>query len=143
MSNPMPAHRAKPPSADLVRKVELLISNLLRIGVISSLLVVVAGLVISFVHHPGYLHSQAQMRQVISTGHPTWHSLTELWAGLLDFRGEAIIMAGLLLLIATPVMRVAVSIVAFIVERDVIFVVVTTFVLAMLILSFVLGKAGG
>lgn len=143
MSESMPAHQPHPPSADLVRKVELLISNLLRIGVISSLLVVVAGLVISFVHHPAYLHSQAEMRKVISTGHPSWHSLGELWTGLLALRGEAIIMAGLLLLIATPVMRVAVSIVAFIVERDMIFVVVTTFVLAMLILSFVLGKAGG
>ena len=143
MNQRTPAPSAQPPSADLVRKVELLISHLLRTGVVSSLLVVVAGLVISFVHHPGYLHSQAEMRQVISTGHPSWHSLGELWDGLLHFRGEAIIMAGLLLLIATPVMRVAVSIAAFIVERDMIFVVVTTFVLAMLILSFILGKAGG
>lgn len=143
MSDPAPSHPPTRPSADLVRKVELLISNLLRIGVISSLLVVVAGLVISFAHHSGYLHSEAEMRQVISAGHPPWNSLTELWSGLLHFRGEAIIMAGLLLLIATPVMRVAVSIVTFIVERDMIFVVVTTFVLAMLILSFVLGKAGG
>ena len=47
------------------------------------------------------------------------------------------------LLIATPVMRVAVSIVAFLIERDWIFVIVTSFVLAMLILSFFLGKAEG
>ena len=130
------------PSADLVRKVELLISNLLRIGVISSLIVVVIGLIISFLHHPDYLHSD-QMQQVISPSHMTWDSLRELFAGLIHLRGEAIIMAGLLLLIATPVMRVAVSIVAFMVERDWVFVVVTSFVLAMLVLSFVLGKVEG
>jgi uncharacterized membrane protein len=37
-------------------------------------------------------------------------------------------------------MRVAVSIVAFIVERDWTFVLITSFVLAMLILSFYLGR---
>lgn len=133
---------SREPSAELVRKVELLISHLLRIGVVSSLIVVVIGLAISFVHHPDYLHSD-QMQRVISPSHATWDSLRELWVGLIHLRGEAIIMAGLLLLIATPVMRVAVSIVAFIVERDWVFVIVTSFVLAMLVLSFVLGKAEG
>jgi uncharacterized membrane protein len=142
MNDTAPPNPAHEPSAELVRKVELLISHLLRIGVVSSLVVVVIGLIISFLHHPEYLHSD-QMQQVISPSRVTWHSLRELFRGLLHLRGEAIIMAGLLLLIATPVMRVAVSIVAFIVERDWVFVVVTSFVLAMLILSFVLGKAEG
>ena len=131
------------PSPELVRKVELLISNLLRIGVIASLLVVVAGLLLSFIHHPAYLHSAAELTQVISPSRTPWHTLAGLIEGLQHFRGEAIIMAGLLLLIATPVMRVAVSIVAFFIERDWIFVIVTSFVLAMLILSFFLGKAEG
>jgi uncharacterized membrane protein len=131
------------PSPDLVRKVELLISNLLRFGVVTSLVVVVIGLVISFLHHSGYIHSRAELQQVTSPAHPAWHTLGELATGLAHGRGEAIIMAGLLLLIATPVMRVAVSIVAFLVERDWVFAIVTAFVLAMLILSFVLGKAEG
>jgi uncharacterized membrane protein len=142
MSQPAPQTPPHPPSADLVRKVELLISNLLRTGVISSLAVVIIGLVVSFVHHPAYLHAE-QMSAVASRTSANLHSLPDLGRSLLELRGEAIIMAGLLLLIATPVMRVAVSIFAFIFERDPIFVVVTTFVLAMLILSFVLGKAGG
>lgn len=129
------------PTADLVRKVELLISNLLRIGVVTSLIVVVMGLGVSFLHHADYVHSRTELRQVTSPDHPTWHALGELALGVAHFRGEAIIMAGLLLLIATPVMRVAVSIVAFLVERDWVFALVTAFVLAMLILSFLLGKA--
>lgn len=142
MNDAAPENTPPDASAALVRKVELLISNLLRIGVISSLVIVVIGLIVSFVHHPGYLHS-AQMQQVISRSHAPWQSLHELYDGLLHFRGEAIIMAGLLLLIATPVMRVAVSIFAFVFEHDPIFVTVTSFVFAMLILSFVLGKAEG
>jgi uncharacterized membrane protein len=128
------------PSAELVRKVELFISSLLRIGVIASLIVVMAGLVLSFVHHPAYLHSQDELKQVISPARMPWHTLAGLIDGLRHFRGEAIVMAGLLLLIATPVMRVAVSIVAFVIERDWVFVIVTSFVLAMLILSFLLER---
>ena len=52
-------------------------------------------------------------------------------------------MAGLILLIATPVARVAVSVLVFVVERDGAFVLITLFVLILLLLSFLLGKAGG
>ena len=131
------------PSPELVRKVELLISHLLRVGVVTSLVVVVFGLAVSFLHHADYIHSPAELQQVTSATYPSWHTLGELASGLAHFRGEAIIISGLLLLIATPVMRVAVSIVAFLVERDWVFALVTAFVLAMLILSFVLGKAEG
>jgi len=143
MTQPNPHNPKHEPSPQLVRKVELLISNLLRIGVVASLIVVVAGLILSFIHHPAYLHSAAELRQITSPTRTPWHTLTGLIEGLRHFRGEAVIMAGLLLLIATPVMRVAVSIVAFVVERDWVFVIVTSFVLAMLILSFFLGKAEG
>jgi len=146
MNDPTPNHPLHPksgPSADLVRKVELLISNLLRIGVVASLIVVVAGLILSFIHHPAYLHSTAELRQVTSPSRTPWHTIAGLIDGLKHFRGEAVIMTGLLLLIATPVMRVAVSIVAFFIERDWVFVIVTSFVLAMLILSFFLGRVEG
>ena len=50
-------------------------------------------------------------------------------------------VAGLLLLIATPVLRVAVSIFAFVYEKDKVFVIITSIVLGLLLLSFILGKA--
>ena len=52
-------------------------------------------------------------------------------------------MVGLMLLIATPVARVAVSILGFVYEHDRRYVIITSIVLALLILSFVLGKAEG
>jgi uncharacterized membrane protein len=141
--NDAPQPPSNQPQAALVRKVELFISGLLRIGVVTSLTVVVAGLILSFVHHPAYIHSTYELQQVTSPNRPTLQSLPALMTGIKEFRGEAIIMAGLLLLIATPVMRVAVSIIAFMIERDWTFVLITTFVLAMLILSFFLGKVEG
>jgi uncharacterized protein len=66
------------------------------------------------------------------------HTLGQVWAGLLVLQPQAIIALGILLLIATPILRVAVSIVAFALEGDRRFVVITALVLAILLLSNVL-----
>jgi len=58
-----------------------------------------------------------------------------VWAGLLVLRPQAVITLGLLLLIATPVTRVAVSIVAFAAEHDRRFVIITLGVLLILLFS--------
>jgi uncharacterized membrane protein len=63
--------------------------------------------------------------------------------GLEHSQGRAIVMAGLLLLIATPVLRVAISVLAFVYQRDRTFVVITSVVLALLLTSFALGRGGG
>ncbi|HXZ05355.1 MAG TPA: TSUP family transporter [Ktedonobacteraceae bacterium] len=69
------------------------------------------------------------------------HTFSQIWAGLLALQPQSIIASGLLLLIATPIMRVAVSIIAFLLERDFRFVVITTLVLVILFLSnFLLGN---
>src|SRR6266705_1836177 len=65
-------------------------------------------------------------------------TLSQVWAGLLVLRPQAVIALGLLLLIATPIVRVMVSIVAFALERDHHFVLITSLVLAILLLSNVL-----
>lgn len=70
------------------------------------------------------------------------HSPGAMWAGLVGLHPQAFITLGLLLLIATPVMRVAVSVVAFAIEHDRLYVVITLVVLAILITSFILGKGG-
>jgi uncharacterized membrane protein len=53
----------------------------------------------------------------------------------LDLRGRGLIQLGLLLLIATPVARVAVSLVAFLRQRDRTYTLVTAFVLLLLLAS--------
>ncbi|GAC1383040.1 MAG: hypothetical protein NVS4B7_01900 [Ktedonobacteraceae bacterium] len=65
-------------------------------------------------------------------------TLSQVWTGLLVLRPQAIITLGLLLLIATPVMRVAVSIVAFAIERDRRYVAITLAVLTILLFSIFL-----
>jgi uncharacterized membrane protein len=126
-----------------VRKVELAISNLLRIGVGTSLLIVLVGTVITFVHHPHYLSSRHDLLRLTTPGAEFPHSVPSVIRGVEHSQGRALVMAGLLLLIATPVLRVAVSILAFVYQRDRTFVAITSVVLTLLLASFVLGKAGG
>jgi len=59
-------------------------------------------------------------------------SPTDIVHGVLGMSARAIIQLGLLLLIATPVARVAFSAVAFAIERDSMYVVITLIVLAIL-----------
>ena len=128
---------------DRVRQVEEMISNLLRTGVLVSLTLVVVGTLLSFVRHPGYTTSAVELQRLTRPGAAFPHTLPEVWQGLREFRGQAVIAVGLLVLIATPVLRVAVSILAFWHEGDRKFVAITSVVLALLLASFFLGKAGG
>ena len=126
-----------------VRRVELVISRLLRVGVVTSLLIVTWGTVISFVRHPDYTSVPAELQRLTRPGAAFPQTLGDVWRGLKQGRGQAIVTAGLLLLVVTPVSRVAVSILGFVYERDRTFVAITTTVLMLLLLSFLLGKAGG
>jgi len=126
-----------------VRKVELLISLVLRVGVILSVLVITAGLVVTFIHHPSYalLSGRSSYHPLTSVTSRFPHTLGGLFKSLSAGKGQGIIVLGLLLLILTPVMRVAVSILTFVYQRDPLMTLVTCFVLSALIGSFFLGSA--
>lgn len=125
-----------------LERVERVISVLLRVGVVVSLLVVVAGTVVSFVHHPAYLYSATDLGYLTKPGGAVPRTLDDVAAGVRAGRGQAIVVAGLLLLVATPVLRVAVAVVAFLLQKDRVFALITAVVLALLLLSFFLGRAG-
>jgi len=124
-----------------LRRLETWISNLLRGGIILSVSLIVVGTLTTFVQHPDYISSSAQLERLVAPGAAFPHALDVLLAGLHQLRGEAIATLGLLVLIATPMIRVAVSSIAFIRQRDRIYFLITTAVLCLLLLSLVLGKS--
>jgi uncharacterized membrane protein len=142
---PVREARPAPPPLDeeKVRRVELIISLVLRVGVVTALLVVLAGFVDGLVTHPAERSSTSLEHRLLTRAAHYPHSFGQLFAGLGRGDPQAIVVAGLVLLVLTPVMRVAVSIFTFVYQHDRIFVVVTSLVLAILIASFLLGKAGG
>ena len=109
-----------------------LIGWVLQGGVILSAAVILFGMVL-LPFHPGGFTPQRLLAFPQTLG--------QVWSGLLVLRPQAVIVLGLLLLIATPVMRVAVSIVVFLLEHDRRFVVITLVVLAILLFSiFMVGN---
>lgn len=128
--------------SDEPRWVDLLISYVLRGGVTISVIVVLAGLIITFVHHREYFRSRPALGALTNPGTSYPSTIGAVVVGVREGRGQAIVTLGLLLLIATPVARVAVSIAVFVIERDRLYVVITAVVLALLLLSFVLGASG-
>ena len=115
------------------RDVEGIIGNLLRVGVILAAIVVLAGGIVYLAHHGGEHADYRVFRRAPQ-------DLTEIhgiFGEALDFEGRGIIQLGLLLLIATPIARVAFSIVGFAVERDWMYVGFTLLVLAVLLYSLV------
>jgi len=109
---------------------ELLISYALRLGVYTAALVIAIGMVLTVATgSSGYP----------ANSFPT--SLTEVFRGLQELRPAAVISLGLLLLIATPVIRVGLSVVLFIKEQDYLYTAITLLVLGILLFSLMFGKA--
>jgi uncharacterized membrane protein len=113
------------------QRVEEIIGNLLRYGVLLAALVVLFGAVLYLTHNS---HSHPDYRMF--RGEPS--DLRHVRGILRDtaaLRGRGVIQLGLLLLIATPVARVAFSIIAFALQRDRMYVVITSIVLIVLVYS--------
>jgi uncharacterized membrane protein len=132
----------EPLSADTrVSRMELAISTLLRAGILISLAIVLTGVVVMYVHHPDYLSSAEPLEHLKSTDYKFPNTLTGIFKDALDGQGRAIVLLGVFVLFMTPVLRVAVSIVGFLMEKDWKFVAITSVVLATLLLSLVLGRS--
>jgi uncharacterized membrane protein len=118
------------------QRIETIIGDLLRAGVIfSGAIVLIGGLVYlirqgNTVPHYGVFH-----------GEPSdLRSISGIVRYALAGHGRGIVQMGLLFLIATPVARVIFSIFAFAVQRDRLYVVVTLIVLSVLMFSLTGGR---
>jgi uncharacterized membrane protein len=129
------------PATTLERAVALV----LRTGVLASAAMISVGVVVTLASSAS---SRAARRSipVLRRGviHPhsyySPHTVASVIQGVGDGRGPAIVMLGLLLLIVTPVLRVAVSVIGYALERDRRFVLITVLVLIVLIGSFAVGE---
>jgi len=120
------------------RQMDRIIGALLRYGVMLSALVVAAG-------GAWYLiqYGTTKPNYRVFRGEPEYlRQVRGIVSGIPGFHCRRMIQLGLLLLIATPVARVAFSVVAFALERDRTYVAITLIVLAVLIFSLT-GRVSG
>ncbi|MFA5257759.1 MAG: DUF1634 domain-containing protein [Opitutales bacterium] len=124
--------------------VELVISEILRWGVRVSLGLILLGTALCFLRCNDYGvngGTPEDLHALIANGASFPRTLGWLWSGLFALRGQAVLVAGLLLLISTPVLRVMAAIVAFSIHRDRAYVGISLLVFLLVVTAFALGAA--
>ena len=118
--------------------VQLLIGNVLRWGIVLAMSVVFCGGLIYV-----YRHGHETASYHIFKGEPAFlKNLKGIYSGVLAMKGRAIIQTGIILLIATPIVRILLSIFSFLLEKDYLYVVITLIVLGIIIISMLSGIGG-
>ncbi len=124
-----------------VGALEELLSRILIVGVLASTAVIALGLVLLIPDGTGNRLLLAQLlahHATIVAGLPT--SLAVVLTGVLHGQPVAVIDLGVLLLILTPVLRVALAAVFFALHGDLRYTLISGVVLLLLILGFILGR---
>jgi uncharacterized membrane protein len=117
------------------RRIEQTLSTLLRAGVLISGLIVLSGGIYYLAAHGG---EPADYRNFM--GQPAAHRIIDqIVASAFALRAQSVIQLGILALIATPILRVVVSLAGFAMERDAKYVGITALVLALLLYSLIEG----
>jgi uncharacterized membrane protein len=108
--------------------IELRMGRLLQRGVTLAAAVMIVGGTIYLARHGGEIPDYKNFHGVL----PEFKTVTGILRGAVALQGRAIIQLGVLLMIATPVFRVVFALVAFALERDWLYTVVSGIVLALL-----------
>jgi uncharacterized membrane protein len=117
-------------------RLERMIATLLLTGVLLSTAVVVVGGVCYLTHHG----RDAIAYRVFHEEPIQYRSVSGVAFAVTDWDCGAVIQLGLLLLIATPVARVAFSLVGFTLQGDRTYMLITLLVLAILLFSLISGR---
>jgi uncharacterized membrane protein len=107
------------------------ISRILRIGVLTSATVIILGGILFAIQHPDAVFSFKSF-----AGEPErLRNAGEIFREAHLLRSRSVIQLGILVLIATPVLRVIFSFIEFLIHRDCIYVLITAIVITTLFYS--------
>ena len=115
------------------RRLESIIGQVLRTGVLVAAAIVFSGGVLYLVGH----HSEPANFHVFVAGAPNMRTLHGIVQSAVCGNSEALMQIGLMLLILTPIARVAVAVVGFFLEKDRLYTAVSLIVLLILVFSLI------
>ena len=123
---------------EVEKRMDAVMGRLLQAGVTLAAMVVFAGGVLYLARH-----AMPTLDYKHFSGEPeAYRTLRGIWADAMAGHGRGWIQLGLLVLIATPVARVVFSVLAFLRQRDWVYVAVTLIVLGLLCYSLFGGHGG-
>ncbi|ASU35863.1 DUF1634 domain-containing protein [Mucilaginibacter xinganensis] len=118
--------------------IQSLIGKVLRTGMIISMGIVFFGGILFL-----YRHGHSIPNYKVFKGIPPFLQNTgSLLHASFQLKGQAIIQLGIILLIATPILRVVFSTLGFVLEKDYLYVGISMVVLAIIFTSMLSGHAG-
>jgi uncharacterized membrane protein len=113
------------------KRLEGIIGQLLRAGVLLSAAVVAVGGILYLIR----FHAAHVSFRTFVVGGPQIRTASGIIRSAAHLQSEGLIQLGLVMLILTPVARVALAVVGFALERDRLYTVVSLIVLAILVFS--------
>ena len=113
------------------KQLEYLLSNLLKYGVLIASSIVLFGGILYLINHG----SEPAEYQIFRGTPSEFHSPTGVVNAVLAGSRRGIIHLGLLILIAIPILRVIISFCTFLLQRNFVYVIITSLVLASLTYS--------
>lgn len=118
---------------------QILISRTLRLGVtIASILALIGGVFYFIQHGTELLDTEKyQSFSYADTQNPATTTFTGILQGVWTGNSESVIQLGVIALLLTPIMRVVLSLFDFVKQRDWLYVGITAFVLAVIIINSV------
>lgn len=113
------------------------VGNLLRLGVILSVTTSLVGFIKLFME--GF--KMPRKYTLLEMGNSSEKVWGHFWETLCKGEGMAIIQLGILLLIFTPLVRIIFALIGYLKEKDYLYVVISSIVLAIMAVSFFTGYA--
>lgn len=110
-----------------------LVGNMLRWGVVLSMSVVILGLGLYIFHHSG---EPTAYKNFMPEKLP---AIKDMLGSALQGDASSIILVGVMMLIATPVMRIVFALVGFALEKDKLYVGISIIILCIILFSVLFG----
>lgn len=123
------------------RDMELFLGKFLRFGVMLSCAITLIGGIFYLYQQGGILPDYSPTSEILPFKgvEQNLRSISAILQGIMVLDGASIIQFGVIVLIATPVIRVAISAIAFLIEKDYMYVIITLIVLVIIIANMLLG----
>lgn len=116
---------------------DLWISRVLRAGVLASALVIGLGLILYVSRGPSRGSPMSLQQLLAGGGHPIVTNPALIVRGVFRWDAGAVIQLGVLALILTPVVRVAMTLALFLLQQDRVFTAITATVLVILVVGLI------
>lgn len=116
--------------------IQRLIGSVLRYGVWVALSVTLLGGLLLLIQDSDQV---VEYNNFVGKEKNILHVMSDIFSGTRSLRGESIVFLGILLLFVTPVLRILLSLVSFLIEKDYLYVCITSLVILIIAISISFG----